>query len=168
MTAQIFPRGQLGCLLCLVQAFIQMPPSRPGLPQPPVDNCKAYAQQACLLSLFDFPLWCFFIWHSLHFVNSFILPVACLPSVGRKIYENQEHTATPKQKLWGQALSKYDDIKWWVPTVTQQVTNLTSIHENALWSLASLSRLRIRCFCDLWCVSNMGLGSWVAVAVAVA
>ena len=32
-------------------------------------------------------------------------------------------------------------------------------------SLASLSGLRIRCFCELWCSSQMLLGSDVAMAV---
>jgi len=31
------------------------------------------------------------------------------------------------------------------------VTNLTSIHEDAVQSLASLSGLRIQCCCELWC-----------------
>ena len=35
-------------------------------------------------------------------------------------------------------------------------------------SLALLSGLRIRCCCELWCRSQMWLGSRVAVAVAVA
>jgi len=35
-----------------------------------------------------------------------------------------------------------------------------------LASLASLSGLRIRCFCELWCSSKMRLGSHIAVAVA--
>ena len=39
-----------------------------------------------------------------------------------------------------------------------------------LWvrSLASLSGLRILCCCELWCRLQMRLGSYVAVAVAVA
>ena len=34
------------------------------------------------------------------------------------------------------------------------------------WSLASLSGLRIQCFCDLWCRTQMWLGFGIAVAVA--
>ena len=35
-------------------------------------------------------------------------------------------------------------------------------------SLASLSGLRIHCYCEMWCKSQMQLGSCMAVAVAVA
>ena len=38
-------------------------------------------------------------------------------------------------------------------------TNLTSIHENAVQSLASLSGLRIHHCCELWCRSQTQLGS---------
>ena len=48
-----------------------------------------------------------------------------------------------------------------VPDVAQRLTNLTSIHEDA-----SLSRLRIRHCRELWCRSQMRLGSSVAMAVA--
>ena len=37
-----------------------------------------------------------------------------------------------------------------VPVMAQWLTNLTSIHEEQ----ASLSRLRIRCCCELWCRSQ--------------
>ena len=45
------------------------------------------------------------------------------------------------------------------------VMNLTSIHEDVVPSLALLSGLRIRCYCELWCRWQMWLGSSVAVAV---
>ena len=48
-----------------------------------------------------------------------------------------------------------------VPIVTEQVKNLTSIHDD----VASLSGLRIRHCCNLWRRSQMWLGSQVAVAV---
>ena len=35
-----------------------------------------------------------------------------------------------------------------------------------VWSLASLSGLKIRCCCELWCRSQTWLGSWVAVTMA--
>ena len=46
------------------------------------------------------------------------------------------------------------------------VTNLTSILEVAFRSLASLSGLRIRHCCELWCRLQMQLGSGVTVPVA--
>ncbi len=47
------------------------------------------------------------------------------------------------------------------------VTNPTSIHERIqVQSLALLSGLKIQCCCELWCRSQMQLGSCVAVAVA--
>ena len=47
-------------------------------------------------------------------------------------------------------------------------TNLTSIHENAVWSLASFIGLRIQHCCELWCRFQRQLGSCVAVAVVYA
>ena len=46
--------------------------------------------------------------------------------------------------------------------------NLTSIHENEVGSLASLSGLRVRCCSELWYRSQVRLGSGVAMAVAMA
>ena len=43
--------------------------------------------------------------------------------------------------------------------------NLTSIHKMWVWSLASLSGLRIRHCCELWCRSQTQLRPGVAVAV---
>ena len=52
-----------------------------------------------------------------------------------------------------------------VPTVARQVKNLTSIHEDVGQFLALLSGLMgIRCCGELWCRSQMQLGSAVAVA----
>ena len=48
-----------------------------------------------------------------------------------------------------------------VPTVAQQVTNLTSIHED----VALLSGLWIQRCHELWCRSQLWLGSVIAVAV---
>ena len=45
------------------------------------------------------------------------------------------------------------------------VMNLTSIHEEAVQSLALLSWLRIQHCCELWCRSQTRLRPWVAVAV---
>ena len=45
------------------------------------------------------------------------------------------------------------------------VTNLTSIHEDAVWILASLSGLRVQHCPELLCRSQMQLGSCLAVAV---
>ena len=53
-----------------------------------------------------------------------------------------------------------------VPTVAEWVKNLTSIHEDAVPSLALLSGLRIRHCRELWYRLQTWLGSWVAVAVA--
>ena len=53
-----------------------------------------------------------------------------------------------------------------VPVVAQQVKNPTSIHEDAGLILGSLSGLRIRRCRELWCRSQMQLGSCVAVAAA--
>ena len=50
-----------------------------------------------------------------------------------------------------------------VPIVTQLVKNLTQIQ---VQSLASISRLRIRCCCKLQQKLQMWLGSHVAVTVA--
>ena len=49
-----------------------------------------------------------------------------------------------------------------VPVVVQREW----IHEDAVWSLAYLSRLRIRRCWELWCRLQTRLGSHVAVAVA--
>ena len=46
-------------------------------------------------------------------------------------------------------------------------TNPIRIHEDEVRSLASLSGLRIRHCCELWCRSQTKLRSYVAVAVAV-
>ena len=51
-----------------------------------------------------------------------------------------------------------------VPVVAQWLTSLTSNHEDAVRSLVLLSGLRIQCCCELWCRSQMWLGSRVAVA----
>ena len=44
-------------------------------------------------------------------------------------------------------------------------TNPTRNHELLVRALASLSGLRIRCCCELWCRSQTRLGSGIAVAV---
>ena len=46
--------------------------------------------------------------------------------------------------------------------------NLTRIHDDEIQSLALLCGLRIWHCCELWCGSQMLLGSFVAVAAAVA
>ena len=48
-----------------------------------------------------------------------------------------------------------------VPDMAQQLANLTSIHEDGVWSMASLSWLRIQCCHDLWCRSHTRLRSWL-------
>ena len=55
-----------------------------------------------------------------------------------------------------------------VPIVSQQIKNLTSIHEDVVRSLALLSGLRIQLCCKLQCRLEMEFGSQVAVAVAMA
>ena len=54
-----------------------------------------------------------------------------------------------------------------VPIVAQQVMNPTSIHEDtdSIPGLTQLSGLKIWHCCELWCRSQMPLGSGVAVAV---
>ena len=52
-----------------------------------------------------------------------------------------------------------------VPVVAQWLANLTRIHENVGLILALLSGLKIWCCHELWCMSQMQLGSGVAVAV---
>ena len=52
-----------------------------------------------------------------------------------------------------------------VPTAVQQVTNQTSIHEDAGSILASLSGSGIWHCHELWCRSQMQLGSHMAMAV---
>ena len=49
--------------------------------------------------------------------------------------------------------------------MAQQLTNPTGIHEDSGMILASLSGLKICHCCELWCRSQMWLGSHVAVAV---
>ena len=53
-----------------------------------------------------------------------------------------------------------------VPVVAQQVKNPTSICEDVVRSLASLSGLRISCHHELQHREQMWLGSGIAVAVA--
>ena len=53
-----------------------------------------------------------------------------------------------------------------VPVVAQWVTNPASIHEDASSIPGLVSGLRIRCCCELWCRSQIQLGSRLAVAVA--
>ena len=43
------------------------------------------------------------------------------------------------------------NLGFWSFHSGSEVTSLTSIHQNAIRSLASLSGLRIRCCCELWC-----------------
>ena len=52
-----------------------------------------------------------------------------------------------------------------VPILAQQVKNLTSIHED-MGSFPSLSQWVKDPFCELWCRSQMHLGSGIAVDVA--
>ena len=53
-----------------------------------------------------------------------------------------------------------------VPVVAQWVKNLASIYEMWVQSLFSLGGLRIWCCYELWCRSQVRLGSCVAMAVA--
>ena len=46
--------------------------------------------------------------------------------------------------------------------------NLTSTMMMQVWSLASLSGLRIRCCCELWCRSQIQLGAGIAMAMVLA
>ena len=52
-----------------------------------------------------------------------------------------------------------------VPISAQWLTNLTSIHEDAVQSWALISGLRVRCCCELWCREQTQLRSHAAVAV---
>ena len=52
--------------------------------------------------------------------------------------------------------------------MAQRLTNLTRIHEDEVRSLASLRGLGIPHCHELWCRSQMWLGSRMDVAVAVA
>ena len=52
----------------------------------------------------------------------------------------------------------------WSSRCGSVITNLTSIHEVWVPSLASLSGVKIWCCCELWCGSHTRLGSHVAVA----
>ena len=55
--------------------------------------------------------------------------------------------------------------RWRVPFMVERVEDLTSIYEDVVESQASLSGLRIRHCCELWCSSQTRLGSHIAVAV---
>ena len=80
-------------------------------------------------------------------------------------------TLGKKRKLKGALISqknrkKFDfKTKMWSSPCGVVETNLRTMR---LWvqSLASLSGLRIWCWCELWCRSQMQLGSCMAVAVA--
>ena len=60
-------------------------------------------------------------------------------------------------------------IKWVrVPTMVQQKRIQLGTMRLQVWSLALLSGWRIQCCCELWCRSQMRLGSAIAVVVAYA
>ena len=61
--------------------------------------------------------------------------------------------------LWGSQKKR----KKGVPVVEQRLTNPTSNHEVEVQSLPLLSGLTIQHCCELWCRSQMRLGSGVAV-----
>ena len=58
-----------------------------------------------------------------------------------------------------------DNCREGVPTVAQQKQIRIVSMRMQVRSLASLSWLRIRCCCELWCRSHMRLRSHIAVAV---
>ena len=81
------------------------------------------------------------------------------------------HQITSQKSRWGVPChgSVVNELNHWAMTGTRLVkTNPTSIHEDAVRSLALLSGLRIHCCGELWCRSQMWLWSHVAVAVATA
>ena len=54
---------------------------------------------------------------------------------------------------------------WEFPLWLSRLRNRCYLHEDAVWSLALISGLRIQCCCKLPCKSWMHLGSSLAVAV---
>ena len=60
----------------------------------------------------------------------------------------------------------YEKVLGGVPIMAQWLTNLTMNYEVTVRSLVLLSGLRIQHCHELWCRSQMRLGSQVAVAVA--
>ena len=79
-------------------------------------------------------------------------------SDGEAVMEKNKEGAGEKQM---------DIINRWygVPSMAQQLTNPTSIHEDAGSVPGQIPGLRIRCCLELWCRSKTLLQSCVAVAV---
>ena len=78
-----------------------------------------------------------------------------------QLFQDTADPVVPQQEI--HRLLKYRSLG--VPVVAQQVTNPSSIHEDAGSILALLSGLRIQCCRELWCRSQIQLGSSVALAV---
>ena len=80
---------------------------------------------------------------------------------------NPEYSAYVPHEDWVWRLPEYVLLKEseGVPVMAQWLTNPTRDHEVQVWSLASLSGLRIWHCHELWCRSKTQLGSQVAVAV---
>ena len=70
-----------------------------------------------------------------------------------------------KNAYFGVSTSSFKLVTQGVHVMAQWLTNLTSIHETWVRSLALLSGLRIRHCHELQCRSQMWLGSCVAAAL---
>ena len=74
--------------------------------------------------------------------------------------------STPLAPLYFLALHGIKDTDLGVPVMVQRKRLWLGTMRLRVQSLASLRGLRIWCCCELWCTSQMRLGSGIAVAVA--
>ena len=85
--------------------------------------------------------------------------------IGRRVVKNNSKLSKLRSSLYLDNLSAhFKEAASWSFNSDAAETSLTSNHEVAVRSEASLSGLRIQRCCELCCKSQMRLGSGVAVA----